>query len=148
MLRLLCGVLFGIAAVRSAPVNTTDSPRVILTVLPEKGGLGPQLFALAHSLFVATVMGWDYELPELLYHSREQILRRASMDRILDVEQMQAAFLEQGTTLYAHGTTGPAHSIRFQNPPISRPVCEWIQRGQEIVDRALSKTNRALSKTN
>eukprot|EP00667_Euglena_gracilis_P007066 EG_transcript_7124 len=140
MLRLLAILLCSTAAVQSATYNGTGGRRVIFTVHPEKGGLATQLFALAHSLFVATAMGWDYELPEFLYSSDEE-LHRTSMARVLDVEQMQAAFHEQGTTLYAYGTSGPAHTIRFQNPPTSRPLCEWIQRGQAAVQPVFAQTD-------
>lgn len=44
----------------------------------------------------------------------------------LDRLQPGTAFREQGTTLYAYGTSGPAHTIRFQNPPTSRPAFDWL----------------------
>eukprot|EP00667_Euglena_gracilis_P016047 EG_transcript_16739 len=138
MLQRLIFLLCGAAAVQSAE---NDGQGIILTITPEKGGLGTQLFGLAHSLLVATTMGWDYELPEFLYHTSDQVLHRGSISRILDVEFMQAVFREQGTTLYAHGATGPTHTVRLQNPPISRPLWEWIQRATDTAETALAQTN-------
>eukprot|EP00667_Euglena_gracilis_P007246 EG_transcript_7316 len=130
--------------------NSTDSKKVIFTIYMEKAGLCNQLFAMMHSLLVATAMGWDYELPEFLYHSNgavpyeRQDFRRTSMSRLLNVKKMQAAFRARGTTLYAHGTTGPTHDVRFENTPSCRPLPEWVQRGKETVERANAPPDRTL----
>eukprot|EP00667_Euglena_gracilis_P014597 EG_transcript_15121 len=120
------------------------NPKVIMAYSLKRGGFCNQLYSMLHCMLIASSFKWDYELPELLYHTNpekewgKKKFHTAPLTKVLDVTKMQAAFLKRGMLLYFHGSTGPTNDIQWVKAPVSGPLFQWRMVARDHVRRYMN----------